>query len=108
LLDDALKARDFVCDGIHFTEPQVLECIENNDEYDFPRYRRGGRIKSIPARQYVHRTGALFIRDIRDSQGWSILAGLENHRLATQENGLRDAAWTLLQEVSKLATSPTK
>ena len=83
----------------------MLECIENSDEYDFPRYRRGGRIRWIPARQYVHRSGTLFIRDIRDRQGWTILAGIENRKLARPGNDFWETTLTLLAEISKFAVS---
>ena len=76
---------DYVNDGIHFTESQILDCIDGND-FDFPKYR-SGRIRSIPARQYVYRpTGAVFIRTIRDLQGWMIIVFIENTRLPTKDD----------------------
>jgi hypothetical protein len=105
LLDDALKKKDFVADGIHFTDSQVLECIENSEEYDFPKFRISGEIKNIPARQYVHRSGALFIRNMRDRQGWAILAGIENYRNADKENDFREIAKKMMREVSQLVAT---
>jgi hypothetical protein len=104
LLDEALKERDFIHDGIQFNDPQLLICIDKSEEYDFPKYR-SGKIKSIPARQYVHRSGALFIRKICDRQGWTILAGIENNRHASTENGFREIAKRVLREVSEVVAS---
>lgn len=95
---------DFLDDGIRFTQGQVLDCIENSHEFDFPRYRNG-KVRSIPSRQLVHRSGALFIRDIRDRQGWSILVGIENYRHASRENRFRETALEILRHVSNLVQS---
>ena len=82
--DELVKNRDFVYDGIHLTESQILECTDDGDEFDFPKYR-SGRIRTIPAMQYVHQSGAVFIRTIRDLQGWMLLAFIENTRLSTRD-----------------------
>ena len=108
LLEDELKKIDFVDDGIHFTDPQMLECIENSQAFQFPKHRFTGKIKNFPARQYVHRSGALFIRAIRDQQGWAILAGIENNRHANKENGFREMAKTLMQKVTSIVASLSK
>lgn len=97
---------DFVDDGIRFTDGQVLECVERSKEFDFPRYRNG-KIKRIPSKQYVHRSGALFIRNVRDRQGWSILVGIENYRHANKENGFREIALDKLGRVADLVDSLT-
>ena len=96
---------DFVDDGVHFTDSQVLDCIEDSKQYDFPKYRFTGKIKSILARQYVHRSGTLFIRSIRDRQGWAILAGIGNYRHASKENGFREKAKVILKSVTQLVDS---
>jgi len=56
----------------------------------------------------VHRSGALFIRAIRDQQGWAILAGIENNRHANKENGFREMAKTLMQKVTGIVASLSK
>lgn len=95
-----LMENEFIDDGIRFTDSQVLDCIEQSEDFNFPRYR-SGKIRSIPSRQYVHKTGALFIRNIRDRQGWSILAAMENYRHESKENGNRETAGDLLHWFSK-------
>jgi hypothetical protein len=100
-VDEILKGMGFVDDGIQFTNASVLECIDSSGEYEFPKYR-SGKIKNIPARQYVHRSGALFMRNIQDRQGWTILAGIENYRHANKENAFRETACQIVREVSEL------
>ena len=95
-----LLQMDFVHDGTRFTDGQVLDRIERSDEFDFPKYRNG-KLKGIPSRQYVHRSGALFIRNLRDRQGWSILVGIENHRQATIDNNRRSTALQLIRTVAR-------
>lgn len=97
-VEDALLKLDFVYDGITITSPQFLECINNSDDYRFPHYR-SGRVKAIPSPQFVHRSGALFIRKIKDRQGKVILVGIENHRHASDENMFRDRSLAVMKKV---------
>lgn len=103
LIDETLKKIDFVADGIHLTDSEFLKCIDDPEGFDFIKWK-SGKVKTIPARQYVHRSGALFIRLIRDQKGWGILAGIENHRHASKENGFRDIAKAKLREISRATT----
>lgn len=103
-MDKLLISKGFVHDGIQFTNANVLECIDDYDGYDFPKYR-SGKYREISARQYVHRSGALFIRNIIDRQGWAILAGIENYRHASKENEFREIAGRIIREVSQLVTN---
>jgi hypothetical protein len=41
---------------------------------------------------------------LRDQQGWAILALIENYRNASQENGFREIAKTMVQEVSRVVS----
>eukprot|EP00980_Cylindrotheca_fusiformis_P010443 scaffold2322_cov135-Cylindrotheca_fusiformis.AAC.2 len=104
-VDAVLKSKGFVDDGVRLTDGSVLECIDRSEEYDFPRRR--GKIKSIPGKQYVHRSGALFMRNIMDQQGWTILAGIENYRHASKENEFRKIASRLVREVAGLLAQNT-
>jgi hypothetical protein len=92
-----------VDDGIYYTDPQVLECIDNGGEFDFPKLRHG-KILRMPSRQFVHRSGFLFVREIRDRQGWAILVGIENGR-RQRETGFSETIKRLFQEVSKQVAS---
>ena len=73
LLYTSLLELDFVNDGVFYTQTrQILQCIENGDEFDF------GRRLSTAARQYVHRSGTLFVRLIRDRHGWVVVVVIPN------------------------------
>lgn len=100
MIAEQLKKMDFVDDGIRFTYGHALDSIENSHEFDFPKYRNG-KLKSIPSRQYVHRSGALFVRKLRDRQGWAILVGIENYRHANKENKFRETALQKLHELAE-------
>ena len=103
-VEAALFELDFVYDGITITSPQFLECINNSDDYRFPHYR-SGRVKAISSPQFVHRSGALFIRKMTDRQGKVILAGVENHRHASDENMFRYIAKSIMKEVFDMVES---
>ena len=85
-------------DGITITSPQFLECIDNSEDYRFPHYR-SGRVKAIPAPQFVHRSGAIFFRKLTDREGKAILVGIENYRHASEENNFREIAKSLIKKV---------
>lgn len=85
-------------DGITITSPQFLECIDNSEDYRFPHYR-SGRVKAISAPQFVHRSGAIFIRKLTDRQGKAILVGIENYRHASEENKFRHIAKSVIMKV---------
>jgi len=98
---EELRKMEFIYDGTRFTNPQILDGIEHGDEFDFPRSNSGKVVRSIPSRQYVHRSGALFIRNIRDRQGWSLLVVIENYRPATDDHNRRSTALELLRNVAR-------
>jgi hypothetical protein len=103
-LCDELKQMDFLDDGIRFTNGQVVDLIEKGHDFDFPKYRNG-KVRGIPSRQYVHRSGAVFIRDVRDRQGWSIFVGIENYLHASKENRFRETALEKLRHVASVVAS---
>ena len=81
-LDQLLLDNDFVDDGIHMTKPNFLSCVD--DDFKFRRNDHN-EIMAIAGRQYVHRpTGAIFVRLMRDEQGWAIIAGLINYRVTAE------------------------
>lgn len=108
-MDEELRKMDFIYDGTRFTNGQVLDRIDHKEEFDFPKYRNG-KVRGIPSWQYVHRSGTLFIRNIRDRQGWSILVGIENRRQTTHDKKMMDTALDLLRNVADVvkALSPNR
>jgi len=103
-IEEALLKLDFVYDDITITSPQFLECIDNSDDYRFPHYR-SGRVKAIQAPQFVHRSGAIFIRKLMDRHGKAILVGIENYRHASNENMFRDIAKSVIKKVFDMIQS---
>lgn len=104
LLDKALLDNMFADDGIHFTDiMQVLSCVDSGEEFDFPKYR-SGKVRHVPGRQFVHRSGTLFVRKIRDRQGWAIIVVIENSREASRD-GFRETVQRILREVYQLVAS---
>jgi hypothetical protein len=99
-LDRGILERDFVDDGIFMTEPNFLDCIEDAKDYTFPRNWRS-QIAKIPARQFVHRTGTLFIRLMMDEKGWAILAAIENKGLINRDAALWAKARDAFQEIER-------
>lgn len=81
-LDSLLLNHDFVDEGIQMTHPTFVSCIEHGDSFSFQR-GSDGELKDLPGRQYIHRpTGALFVRLIRDRQGWAVVACMVNYQVA--------------------------
>lgn len=102
LFEDALLKRDFVNDGIHITEPQFMDVVKGIDEFQFSENRRIKKYKAIPARQYVHRSGSLFVRLIRDEQGWLIAVAFENTTYIGRDASMRRTAIKKFQELTEL------
>lgn len=102
-MDDTLQKLDFVYDGVTVTSPQFLECIDG-DDFNFARYR-SGMMKSIPSPQYVHRSGALFIRKLTDRSGKVILVGIENYRHASNENMFREITRRVVRQLKEIFAS---
>lgn len=98
-MDDAILERGFVDDGIHLTEKSFLECINHAAEYKFGRRRR------VAARQFVHRSGTLFIRLIRDENGKVILVGIENRILIGRDSSKREISRAAFRQVEAFVMS---
>ena len=75
LIDDF----NFVYDGSHMSDPNEIDCL---DGFDFERnkYSIKKKKKAVPARQYLHRTGTLFMRLLRDTRGRGIIITYLNQR----------------------------
>jgi hypothetical protein len=98
-VDEAILASNFVDDGVHMTMKNFLECIDNAEDYHF------GWMRRIPARQFVHRSGTLFIRLIRDEKGSVILAGTENRRLIGRDTELLKTARFAFRQIKDFVDS---
>jgi len=76
-LDRALTKIDFLHDGVFHTDIKtILDCME--DSHDFHFERRWGM--PVPGRNFVHRSGTLFVRVLTDRNGLCVLIVLGNYR----------------------------
>jgi len=99
MLDRKISADlDYVHDGVFYTDIRpVLECIENPEAYDF-----GKRWSRPPAgRQFVHRSGTLFVRILTDRRGRSIVIVLRNGIYTNKEAKAKSAAKRACRELSQ-------
>lgn len=102
-LDALLKSKDFLFEGVQMTKPtSILEFIESSQDYDFKRSRWGDQEYSrVASKQYIHRSGALFVRMIPDSTGLALLMVIENQRNASRENNFKAIARFILVDLQK-------
>lgn len=73
------KHFDFVYDGNHLSDPNDIECL---DRFDFVANKWSIKEKKgfVTGRQYLHRTGTLFTRFLRDTRGSAIIITYLNQR----------------------------
>jgi hypothetical protein len=77
LLDKELFDLDFLHDGVFYTDARLVatECLDNGHEFDF-----GKRWSKLPAgRQFLHRSGTLFVRILTDLNGLALVVTLGNY-----------------------------
>ena len=93
-LDRKLVEMDYVYDGVFLTEvAAILECIqEDGFVYLFPRrHRFSESIAPTMGKQFVHRSGTLFVRVLRDMNERFIFVVLGNYRYLNMMNN-KDAS----------------
>ena len=79
-LENALtKDFNFVYDGNHLSDPNEIDFL---DGFDFVvnKWSIKKRKKFVPARQYLHRSGTLFTRLLRDTRGSAVIIIYLNQR----------------------------
>jgi hypothetical protein len=104
MIDRRLCHIDFVYDGVFVTEVgAILECLEDNDEFLFPR-RRGSQVITTMGKQFVHRSGTFFVRVLRDLNDLAILVVLGNYRymVMNRDESIVRAYETAFQSFSNL------
>ena len=76
-LDRALTRFDFIHDGVFYTDIRtILDCMEDSHDFDFERRWA----LPVPGRNFVHRSGTLFVRALTDRNGLCVLIVLGNYR----------------------------
>jgi pantothenate synthetase len=66
------------------------------------------RKKFVPAKQYLHRTGTLFIRLLRDAQGKAIVIIYLNNLQIAGDAQLLECARTIFNDVEHFITEECK
>lgn len=99
VIDVALAQIDFVHDGVFYTDVKaILDVVDNGDIFKMAA-------SGVAGRQYVHRTGTLFVRIITDKQGFALVVVLGNYRIMQSGNkediGLEQAYRTAFLELSQ-------
>lgn len=88
MLEVALTERfGFVFDGTHLSDPNEIEANVTLEEFDFAvnKWSIKKRKKVVPANQYLHRSGTLFCRFLRDQKDAAILITFLNTRHSTSD-----------------------
>ena len=96
---------DFVYDGSHLADPnELIDCLDGFD-FTVNRWSMNKRKKFVPAKQYLHRTGTLFMRLVRDSQGKAIVISYLNNRHIAGDQQLLDCARAIFVEIEQFITA---
>ena len=99
-----LTAKDYIYDGVFPTEAtSIAECIDGGSDFKF---RRWGKLPH--ARQFIHRTGFLFVRIVVDRQGWGLIVAYANYRLITRDEGGQEKCCSVVRELSEVIDSLNK
>lgn len=108
-IDSALDEIDFLHDGKFYTDVKsILECIDNATGFLIPS-------TGVVGRQFVHRTGTLFVRIMTDRNGFALIVVVGNYRYlqtsSKDENALekayRKAFLDLTTTIESLKTNST-
>jgi hypothetical protein len=94
----------FVYDGSHMSDPNELDGLDGFD-FAINKWSIKKRKKFVPANQYLHRSGTLFIRLVRDSKGCCILIAYLNTRHVSGDDNLRSLARRIYREVEAFITN---
>jgi hypothetical protein len=93
-LDRKLVEMDYVYDGVFLTEVEsILDCIvDDGYHYQFPRrHRYSSSLAPTMGKQFVHRSGTLFVRVLCDLNEKFVFVVLGNYRYLNMMNN-KDAS----------------
>jgi len=82
---------NFVPDGNHMTDPNEIDCMDGFD-FVINKWSMKKRKKFVLAQQYLHRTGTLFTRLLRDTRGSAIIIIYLNQRHIAKDGQLLQCA----------------
>ena len=91
---------NFVYDGNHMSDPNDIECV---DDFNFVvnRWSIKKRKKFVAARQYLHRSGTLFARILRDVNGCAMIIVYLNQSHNAGDDQLLNVARTVFKKVDQ-------
>lgn len=90
----------FVYDGDHMSDPNEIDCLDGFD-FEVNKWSIKKRKKFVPARQYLHRSGTLFTRILRDTRGSAIIFMYLNPRHIAGDKQLLQCARTVFHNVEQ-------
>lgn len=99
---------DFIYDDSHMADPNEL--VDYLDGFDFivNRWSMSKKKKFVPAKQYLHRTGTLFIRLLRDAQGKAIVIIYLNNLHIAGDSQLLECARSIFIDIELFITAECK
>ena len=102
MLYTMLAGKDYIHDGVFSTEAtSIAECVQDGKDFKF---RRHGKLPH--GRQFVHRSGTLFVRVVVDRQGWGLIVAFANNRLLGRDNAtFQQTSCGLVRELREMIES---
>ena len=93
---------DFVHDGVFYTDAKsILKCIKF-DEFDLGTRRW---TSSVLGRQFVHRSGTLFVRLLSDQHGHTMVVATGNYSYVAKDRQRQTAAQDAFENLAILMNS---
>ena len=90
----------FVYDGTHMSDPNEIDDLDGF-EFVVNKWSIKKKKKFVPARQYLHRSGTLFTRLLRDTKGSAIVIIYLNRRHISGDEQRLQSARLLFRSVEK-------
>ena len=107
VVEESLPSLGFISDGTIMMDYNEIEEDGGFSDYVFPVSRFGRRLK-FPANQYVHNTGTLFVRVLRDGNGCSVVIAYENRRYTSGDDSLMKTTREVFVQLHEHITSLLK
>ena len=101
-VERSIYSLDFIDDCII---PMETAELEKESDYQFPVSRFGRRRLKAPSKQYVHLSGTLFCRIVRDMKGRGIVIVYENRRYVSGNVELTKKARIVFRQLKDLLAS---
>ena len=99
-LEAALDGLDYLHDGVFYTDAQAIkDCIPSDYEFG----RRWSR--TIAGRQFVHRSGTLFVRILTEVKGRALVVVFNNYNYLSREENAKRICQEVFTSLSACVTS---